>query len=223
MAFNQQKSKTKKSERDKAQTPLYLVRQIEQLLGVTFLLDACAEPNTAKAPYFYTARKCDAPGAIGVDCFKRDWLTDLEWATAQHYRAGGRMITPAIWMNPEFSEAERFVQKAADEAARGVYVASLVNHSSGSEWWREIVRKRATFTLMPNGRVEYLTPDGGPFMTYNKKKKRWEKSSPNFYSVLPVFTKIQPPGGAIELPFALEKPGRAERASTVENATCSEC
>lgn len=198
MAFNQTKSKTKKTARDKAQTPLYLVRQVERLLGVTFLLDVCAEPATAKAPYYYTARKCDAPGAIGVDCFKRDWLADLEWATLQHYRAGGRLITPA----------------------GGVMVGSIVNHSSGAEWWREIVKPCATYVLTPDSRVEYLTPDGGPFMTYNKKKKRMEKSSPNFYSVLPIFTKVRPPGGAIETPFMLDKPGRAARAESTEDAPC---
>lgn len=220
MAFNQTKSKTKKTARDKAQTPLYLVRQVERLLGVTFLLDVCAEPATAKAPYYYTARKCDAPGAIGVDCFKRDWLADLEWATLQHYRAGGRLITPAVWMNPEFSDAETFVKKAVTEAARGVMVGSIVNHSSGAEWWREIVKPCATYVLTPDSRVEYLTPDGGPFMTYNKKKKRMEKSSPNFYSVLPIFTKVRPPGGAIEIPFMLDKPGRAARAESTEDAPC---
>ena len=119
-------------------TPPEIVRQFEQEFG-PFDLDACARPETAKAPRFYT---------------KADNALDQPWF--------GR-----VWMNPPFSDPTPWVHKASLETRtkRADLVVALLPNATDTGWFHDYVLGKAELRFR-RGRIRFLgwrgTPIGSP-------------------------------------------------------------
>jgi phage N-6-adenine-methyltransferase len=82
------------------ETPKYLVKAAQTLIGKSFTLDACAESKkVSKAPKFITPAQ---------DALTKDW-------------------TGVVWMNPPYGKAlGRWVAKAYEESLKGALVVCLL-------------------------------------------------------------------------------------------------
>lgn len=99
-----------------------------------FTLDACATPENAKLPRFYTEEQ---------DGLGQDW-------------SGER-----VFMNPPYGrEVYPWTRKAREEAAKGALVVGLLPASTDLKWWHEDVVGHAEVRYI-RGRVRFLT--GGPY------------------------------------------------------------
>lgn len=202
MNSQRSKSNTPDNEKDLAQTPVAAVRQIEELLGVRIVLDVCALKATAKAPAYICAPDAtgeDLDRAFAVDALETDWLEVMKTvAFIRHYHDGEFAHRPgAAFMNPPFSRLAEFTEKAAAEARRGMTVIGCVKDDRVTDWYRRNVENAATFVLIPDGRIQFLKPDGGHFTN----KKTGQKSSADFVSVFPVWMPFRAAGPAIPILF----------------------
>lgn len=99
-----------------------------------FTLDACATPENAKLPRFYTETD---------DGLSKSW-------------AGER-----VFMNPPYGrEIYAWTKKAREEATKGALVVGLLPASCDLQWWHDDVVGHAEVRYI-RGRVRFLT--GGPY------------------------------------------------------------
>lgn len=194
--INQHLSTTPKDERDLASTPWDLVSRLALVMNYTFVLDVCALPMSKRAPFFYGERDFNDGSQVGVDMFEEDWYATVD--QCRKYLDLG-LTTPAAFMNPPFSCFSEAFEKAVIESRKGLSIATVCMHSENTEWWKNYVRKYATFIVKPAKRTQFEKPDGSPFMSVDKKTGKLKVSSVGFYSVCPIFTPIQLPGGPVEI------------------------
>jgi phage N-6-adenine-methyltransferase len=99
-----------------------------------FTLDACATPQNAKLPRFYTEAD---------DGLSKDWSNER------------------VFMNPPYGrEVYAWTRKAREESKRGAFVVGLLPASTDLAWWHEDVVGHADVRYI-RGRVRFLT--GGPY------------------------------------------------------------
>lgn len=196
-----QSSSTPEKERDCAQTPWWLIKQIEAITGLWFLLDVCALATTKKAAYYYGLDH--VPGRqinpIADDALKAHWYSDLLQLAAHRSQQVG--LLPACWMNCPFSGPTRFVEKAAHESSLGAPVVGLLKDDRSTRWYRKHVRDTATYILEPDTRIPFLRPDGTPFTDADGKP-----TGATFPVMLPVWTKMRPCGPAQIIPLEVRIP-----------------
>ena len=202
MNSTRNKSTTPDNEKDLAQTPFAVVRQLEAILGMRIVLDVCAAAATAKADRFFcapNASDADKLAAMAADALALEWKSFFVRAAAEHHfflpAASG--TAPAAYMNPPFSRLAEFCEKAAEQARDGVPVIGCVKDDRTTKWYQKSVERAATFVLVPDGRIQYLKEDGSPF----KSKKTGQKTSADFTTVFPVWLPYRAPGAAITIPF----------------------
>ena len=202
-------SQTPVSERDLAQTPWWLIRQLEAITGYTFLLDVCALNQTKKAEFYYGPDYSPSvfTGALAADCLKADWLIDLRRLAARSFSpfvdGEGIPLAPAAFMNNPYSCPTRFMAAAAKWSGLGVPVVGVVKDDRSTRWYRKYIRETATYILEPDGRIPFPKPDGTPFLN-----AAGEPAAANFPVICPVWTKVRPRGPAQIIPFELALPER---------------
>ena len=124
---------------DEWETPPEIVREMASEFG-PFDLDACARPETAKAPRWYT--KTD-------DSLRQPW----------HGR---------VWLNPPYSKPGPWLCKAIAEVAAGHadVVVALLPASTDTAWFHDLVLGKAAEVRFRRGRIRFLgwkgTPIGSP-------------------------------------------------------------
>lgn len=178
------------SEADNSQTPQWLINQIQSVANVEFVLDVCARENSAKAKRFWSKED---------DCFKQNW--------GKSYRTASKSGKSAFWMNPPFSEAERFTEQAANAALLdGVVTLGCCVHAPDRDWFIEM-EKRATVIYVPDGRIQFLTHDGKPFTRWCKKLEKHVRSGANFPLCFPLWTPFNHGGEAKQVRFKRDKEG----------------
>lgn len=201
MAINDHKSQTPDDERDLAQTPQTIVQAIADFLGFTFLIDACASRATRKARYYYGLDGAAGGCPIGDDGLSADWAGDLRRLA---YPLNGRACSvpnvPAVWMNPEFRGVGTWLAKARASALAGAPVVGCVKDAADTDWFRRM-EYEATFLLVPDGRIQYIRPDGARFVRWNRRTNQYELSGPNFHSVFPVYLPFRAEGLAPRIRF----------------------
>ena len=209
-------SQTPETERDLAQTPWWLIRQLEAITGYTFLLDVCAIGATKKAGYYYGPEDTD-PFCLASDCLKADWLEDLRSMLDERVRLSNPAtpfpLVPAAFMNNPYSAPTRFMAAAAKWSGLGVPVVGVVKDDRSTRWYRKYIRETATYILEPDGRVPFVKPDGTPFLTASG-----DIAAANFPVICPVWTKVRPRGPAQIIPFELALPERTPATATKEAA-----
>lgn len=123
---------------DEWSTPQEIVTELAAEFG-PFDLDACARPETAKAPVFYT---------------KADNALEQPWR--------GR-----VWLNPPYSDPGPWLRKAVIETltARASVVVALIPACTDVGWFHDFVKDRAEVRLR-RGRIKFIgwlgTPIGSP-------------------------------------------------------------
>ena len=120
-------------------TPQSIIDEFETEFG-QFDLDACARPETAKAPAFFT--KAD-------NALARRWY--------------GR-----VWMNPPFSNPQPWLEKAVHETVgrHADLVVALLPAATDTGWFHDWVLPHASEVRFRRGRIKFLgwrgTPIGSP-------------------------------------------------------------
>lgn len=174
--INQHLSTTPEAEKDLAQTPWWLIRQIQSVTGLGIAHDVCALPETAKARSFWTVND----DSLGI----KDWAHGYR-------RVNAHGSAWAFWMNPPFSDVEAWVKKASEESRKGLIIIGLVKDAPDTDWFQRYVEREATAVYVPDGRVKFLRPDGSEFEHLNKNTGKMVKSGPNFPVCLPVWTPMR--------------------------------
>lgn len=152
------KSKTPPEKRDLRATPWPVYRAICDTLQMEPSLDVAAEESTALARNFV------AP--------PRDALS-IKWTCL----VGGNL--PVAWMNPPYSNPLPWVEKAAREAARGMFVIGLLPEAGETQWWRIVedtaeaifTTKRISFLL--DGEPQHGNPKAGKVVLWAPWPVRW--------------------------------------------------
>ncbi|MCC2615975.1 phage N-6-adenine-methyltransferase [Aestuariibacter halophilus] len=148
-------SKTAQDEKDRWGTRWDCFYDAMALTGYRFILDVCAEEQTAKCGRFISPSE----NALSVD-----WVERAHWLQTMFTRntpsIGGAVYSPAAWCNPPFTQKEAFLSRAFDCARRGLPVVCLTPYDRSTNWWRDHVRGKATRVFIPDGRYNFLKVDG---------------------------------------------------------------
>lgn len=131
----------KGSRLDEWGTPPKLIR-VDLGLGVYDALDVCASKENHKFAAYWT---------------ETDNALTQAWPVNQ-----------LCWMNPPYSQARQFFEKAASEAARGVKIIAIYKATNlETDLWQSVIFGSAKGILFIRGRTEYLngaeTKKGVPF------------------------------------------------------------
>lgn len=121
-------------------TPSAFVAWVESSTGRSFDLDACAIPETAVAPKFFSPE---------VDALQQDWAS-----------AGRR-----VWCNPPYGRGIGDWLEKGLEASRGITgsdVFYLLYARTDTKWWHHYVPKASTVWFL-KGRIKFIgNRDGAP-------------------------------------------------------------
>lgn len=130
-------SNTPETEKDRAQTPLWLFQAVENFMGYKFELDAAAEKQTTKASNYYGLDK-------GDDSLSKNW-------------------SPKTWVNPPFSNVLPFIEKAGIEATAGNETVMIIPNNPETKYVRTAKQTASAIIEMPF-RIKFNRPDGKPFL-----------------------------------------------------------
>lgn len=117
-----------KSQNDCWATPSDFFQKI--LARFPFVLDACAEPWSAKCARYYTRDD---------DGLASPWET---WT----------------WCNPPYSQLAQWLAKAAEEHARGVSSVLLTFARTDTQAWHQFVMPYASELIFIKGRLRFVSP-----------------------------------------------------------------
>ena len=123
-------------------TPDVFLAAVKRRLGIfAFGLDIAASKDNATARKYFTQRD---------DCFAQpSWRSQM----------GGRLAWS--WLNPEFGDIAPYAQRCLHEReVNAAQIAMLVPASTGSNWFRDFVYRKA-FVLFLNGRIQFVGHDHG--------------------------------------------------------------
>ncbi len=128
-------------------TPPRLFEQLRDLTAgpAGFVLDACAEAETAKAPLWLGPTHHDPTMR---DCLDTDWSA---WTKPGDW----------VWMNPVYGRAiGRFVDRAHREVLeRGINLVLLPLARTDTRWWHDHVLSHASRLIWVRGRVRFVDPE----------------------------------------------------------------
>ena len=120
-------------------TPQALFDALNQEFG--FGLDAAASDTNHKVPHYYT--KDD-------DALTKEWAEELP----------SIRDSSAIWMNPPWGRGiGKWIEKAYNEAQKGLTVVCLLPSCTDTKWWRDYVWKAAQIRFV-TGRLSFVRDDG---------------------------------------------------------------
>lgn len=165
------KSRTVASDKNRWGTQWECFWDAQALYGRPFELDVAAEPETTKCAECYVSSdwfdRSREQGAFllnpnakvrGFDALQCDWK-------------------PHWWCNPPFDMKPEFIGKAAEEAKKGKSGMMLLPYEPLTGWWLEHVEGKAAAIYEPDGRYNFVEPDGVT-----------KKTGVNFGSVFVLFT-----------------------------------
>lgn len=141
------KSNTDENMKDLWRTPPELVEDALKLLNIdSFDVDVCCKNRDVKierAEYYLT----EEDDALTQDWFSSAWEEISENNTA--------------FCNPPFSKKWQFFQKAVEQANRWKSnVLIVMPYTSCTREWHENVHSTNCIIYLPDGRYQYLLPDG---------------------------------------------------------------
>lgn len=138
-------SNTKLSERDYWRTPRRLVTCIADLLHVQFVLDPCAEWEHAH-------------GTICIN-EKEDGLS-VNWQRKIFHnldRLERCVNNPAVFVNPPFSQMDKWADKIIEESRKGLTVVLVHPDTPDTQVYQKI-EDHAFMQLRPDRRINYIKP-----------------------------------------------------------------
>ena len=132
------------------QTPPEFLSAVKRRLGIPdFHYDLAASAENSVVRY--------ASGNVVQEAYfsEDDDALSVNWAECYD----GEEDTKWMYLNPPYADITPWVQKCAEESARGAHIACLVPASTGSNWWRDWVQNHA-YILFLNGRITFVGADG---------------------------------------------------------------
>jgi len=114
----------------------------------------------------------------------------------------GAALSPnsVLYINPPFSMASEFTQKAADSK---VPVLGCVKYAPDTTWFQEQVEDRAAFVYVPDGRINFVDDNGELLHRIKDGKKVY--GGANFPVCFPLWTPYNQAGKAKFIRFARDK------------------
>lgn len=142
------KSQTDKQSKDCWRTPFNLVDDALNLLGINaFDIDVCCKDESVKIPYAYWCI-LENQDALSDDV---QWFSQLNMS--------GHCTTS--FCNPPFSQKWKFFNKAVEQSKKwGKSVLMVLPYTPATKQWHENVHGRDCIIYVPDGRYQYLLPDG---------------------------------------------------------------
>jgi len=155
------KSKTKDSDKNLWATTWECFADAKALYGREFIVDVCAEPETAKCYQYiashnllddllsgkrevksrlHEAEFLDNTFCVGLDALNIEWPDD--W-----------------WCNPPFDEKAAFIRHARKQHAEGRQGMMLLPYEPLTVWWRDLLSDDVII-YEPNGRYNFYEADG---------------------------------------------------------------
>ena len=128
------------------ETPSWLVRRVEQHLGLTFTLDAAASAVLKKAPEYF--------GLDHTNPACRDALAFAHWCAHP-----ACCSAPVVWGNFPYTTGhpiEPWVERCGATARSGGTVVALLPSSRCTNWWHTHVIGHAAEVIDVRGRVSFL-------------------------------------------------------------------
>jgi phage N-6-adenine-methyltransferase len=178
MSISNENSTTPESEKDLGQTPFWLIRSIESLVGTEFDLDVCCLKKTAKAKNYFSLEE-------DRDCFTTPWV--------------GNAYGPTLaWCNPPFSNVMPFIERAVDQCDQhGTTTIMIIPNNPEVAYRRKLKEVCDTFVEMPF-RLKFLRPDGTKFLD-----KKGTEQTPKFSCAVGIITPLglKAPSRVIEYDF----------------------
>lgn len=173
------KSSTPASDKNRWGTKWECFWDAQALYGRRFALDVAAEPETTKVNRFYTSLEWLEMRA--GNHFKRGTGFADTYFNPDANIVGFDALTtawePHWWCNPPFDLKPEFISKAVAEARAGNPGMMLLPYEPLTQWWLEHVEGKAAAIYEPDGRYNFVEPDG---IT--------KKTGVNFGSVFVLFT-----------------------------------
>ena len=137
------KSKTPKGEGDKRQTPIAVFNRIQEITGLGFCHDVCAEPHTAKVGSYWAEKE---------DALSIDWQSSIKICDY--------FFHTALWMNPPFSNPTPWVKKAYEESQKGLIIVGCLPDDRSVGWYQDWIEDKAPIIYVPDKRISFEDADG---------------------------------------------------------------
>tara|TARA_B110000503_G_C7171429_1_gene424466 strand:+ start:2528 stop:3172 length:645 start_codon:yes stop_codon:yes gene_type:complete len=115
---NNHQSKSNKAGRDTTQTPRWLFEAFNSQYH--YVLDAAALKKSALVERYYTPRN---------NALKKDWSADIG------LYLDANSATPAVWLNPPYSNILPWVNKVIEQQHKGILTTLLVPRDNRTQWW----------------------------------------------------------------------------------------
>lgn len=153
------KSKTKASDKNRFGTTWSAFTDARTVSGLDLILDACAEPATAKCGHFIDRLKRQ-------DALALDWSFEFNKAAKAHCALMSRATklgscATGIWCNPPFDDKLEFIKKAYDTVQQyKIPVLMMLPYERQSLWWQVMVHNIASKVYLPDRRYKYYKVDG---------------------------------------------------------------
>lgn len=154
-------STTPESEKDLAQTPVWFIESLCDLLGIEFFeLDVCALEQTKKAATCYSLAE------RGENCLELEW--DL-WN----------------WCNPPFSNILPFLEKAVEQSSSGFKNTAVIMPNNPETAYVRYAKEWADTIIEMPFRIKYRKPSGEMFLD-----KKGKEQGPQFSCLVAIFTPL---------------------------------
>ena len=137
-------SNTDPDVKDELETPPEVFERVQDLLGVFFSWDVCANDNNSKCPDYIKKSE--------ENSLELDWHQDFDGCHVPGQK------TVALWMNPPYSNPLPWCEKAAQESKKGVIIVGLLPDDRSCKWYREFIDKEASLCLIPDKRINFINP-----------------------------------------------------------------
>ena len=145
------KSQTDKQSKDYWRTPQELIDDALKLIGAKgFDVDVCCSNEDTKIPKSYWCL-LENQDALGDDM---DWFSD-------NYPECSGPIFATSFCNPPFSKKWEFFKKAVKQVEKwGKSILMVFPYTPVTTAWVKNVHRQDCIIYVPDGRYQYLLPDG---------------------------------------------------------------
>lgn len=145
------KSQTEKQSKDYWRTPQELIDDALKLIGAKgFDIDVCCSDEDVQIQNSYW-------------CLleSQDALSDIDWFSDNYYSDCFSPIFTTSFCNPPFSQKWKFFNKAIEQSKKwGKSVLMVLPYTPATKQWHENVHGQDCIIYVPDGRYQYLLPDG---------------------------------------------------------------
>lgn len=154
------KSNTEPSDKNRWATNWTAFNDAQMLFGRPFVIDACAEPVTAKVSRFIIARDRFDELDQSLITLNSESVTFAQEQTIHAIDALESGWLDGWWCNPPFDQKMAFICKAIKEDFNGHHGMMMLPYEPLTCWWQTYVDGFAAKIYEPDGRYNFYEADG---------------------------------------------------------------